>query len=152
MDYKKIKSLKRQVEYILMTIPETRNDDITLMIELWKKFYPNHIKRGYQGTIGIWLSSLYDLPREDGIKRVRADWQNTKHKYLPTRLAVAIARGVTEDEWRVSMGYPTKGSTGTLNPSWTPESEKVISPQKELFTPPETYPDKFISKEEQAIN
>ena len=69
------------------------------------------------------VGDLYWLPREDNVKRVRAFWQNDKKKFLPTVLEVAIARRINEDEWRVAMGYPTKATTGTPTPSWTPVSE-----------------------------
>jgi hypothetical protein len=46
--------LKAQVKYILAEKPESRNSDITLMIELWKRFYPKHIKKSTEtGKQGI---------------------------------------------------------------------------------------------------
>ena len=35
--------LKSQVETILKPIPETRNSDITLTIEIWKRFHSNKL-------------------------------------------------------------------------------------------------------------
>lgn len=129
MAYRSIKNLKQKVHDILRDVPETRNSDIALMIEVWRKHCPSYIKKGASGEEGVWLKDLYDLPREDNIKRVRAYWQNTKKLYYPTDEAVAKARGINSDEWRVAMGYPTKSTAGTEHPSWQPPSEqqKLIS-------------------------
>ena len=69
---KPMKTTKEMVEACLRNIPETRNSDITLMIEVWRRYFPQRIKRGQTGEEGIWLKDLYDLPREDNIKRERA--------------------------------------------------------------------------------
>lgn len=122
MSYRVIKNLKQAIHDILRDVPETRNSDITLMLEVWRRYYPTRIKRGSTGEEGVWLKDLYDLPREDNIKRVRAYWQNTKKMYLPTEWLIAKARGIEQDEWRVAMGYPTKDSARTPTPSWTPPS------------------------------
>lgn len=123
MHYRAIKNLKQKVHDILRDEPETRNSDITLMITVWKKHCPKYIKRGNSGEEGVWLKDLYELPREDNIKRVRAYWQNVQKKHLPTEWEVAKARGILEDEWRVAMGYPLKETAGTGTPSWVPQSE-----------------------------
>jgi hypothetical protein len=93
-----LKTLKSQVRYILENNIESRNSDITLMIEVWKKFY------GVQENIDLY--QLYDLPREDNIKRIRAKFQNEDGLYLPTTWEVAKRRGIEENKWRVFMGYP----------------------------------------------
>lgn len=102
------KNLKAQVEYCLETYPETRNSDITLMLRIWETYYPSRIKTGASGEKGVWLKDLYDLPREDNIKRVRAKFQNELNRYLPTDWKVAQQRKIEEDKWRVAMGYPPK--------------------------------------------
>lgn len=124
MSYRNIKNLKQAVGDMLKENPATRNSDITLMIEIWRKHFPQRIKRGSTGEEGVWLKDLYDLPREDNVKRVRAYWQNDKKLYLPTEESVAKVRGINMDEWRVAMGYPTKSTAGTEKPSWTPPSEQ----------------------------
>lgn len=123
MKYRAIKNFKNEVGRILRDNPSTRNSDITLMIEVWRKHFPQRIKRGVTGEEGVWLKDLYDLPREDDIKRVRAYYQNTKKMYLPTEEAVAVARKMDVNEWRIAMGYPTKETSGTPRPNWTPASE-----------------------------
>lgn len=98
--------LKYLVEETLKNIPETRNCDITLMIEIWKRFYSDRMKKSsINGKIGIYLEDLYDLPREDNIKRLRAKFQNELKQYLPTKWEVAKGRGFKELEWRQYLGY-----------------------------------------------
>ena len=95
-------TLKKQVEKILQDYPNTRNSDITLMIELWKQYYPQRIREER-----IFLMDLYDLPREDNLKRIRALF-NAKGKYWPTDLKIAVGRGIKEEQWREVLGYPRK--------------------------------------------
>jgi hypothetical protein len=134
MEYRAIKNLKKVVEAMLRDNPATRNSDIELTIAIWKKYYPHFVIVSKTGTEYIPLLTLFELPREDNIKRARAFIQNEKKKYLPTEWAIATKRGILENEWRVAMGYPTQGTTGTENPSWTPPSEIKIKPdQPSLF-------------------
>ena len=91
--------LKTQVENILSEFPKTRDSDITLMIHLWNKYYPAHIKNTTGGQ-GIFLSSLYYLPTQEAIKRLRAVVQNDEHKYLPTDPKVRKQRRIKEEEFR----------------------------------------------------
>ena len=95
-------TLKKQVEKILKNHPETRNSDITLMIAVWQNFY----------NIGpsIRTDQLYDLPREDNIKRIRAQF-NARGLYRPTDIKIVRARGLNEDKWRELLGYPIKSET-----------------------------------------
>lgn len=104
------KPLKTMVEEVLRNIPETRNSDIALMIEIWRRYFPQRIKKGQSGEEGVWLRDLYDLPREDNVKRVRAKL-NHEGKYFPTDWKVAKARGIKEDVWRQELGYPAKADT-----------------------------------------
>lgn len=88
-----------QVEFLLKTIPSTRDSDITLTIELWKKYYPSKIKKGATGMLGIWLDDLHHLPSQDAIKRHRAHIQNDLKRYLPTTWKVAKKRKIKESIW-----------------------------------------------------
>lgn len=106
-----LKNLTGQVEYILSTNEEARNSDIALTIFVWKRFYSGKIggwdaQDGFnlEGTVA--LKDLFDLPREDNIKRVRAVFQNSKMQYLPTDQKIAEARGINEETWRKHLGYP----------------------------------------------
>jgi len=103
-----INTLKFQVEQILRDFPESRNSDITLMIELWKRYFPHYIRTGTSGELGIWLQGLYDLPREDGISRLRRLIQNDETRipelrFLPTSWEVARQRSINEETWRIAM-------------------------------------------------
>jgi len=100
----KIRKLKETVETILRDEPYTRDSDIALTIEIWKRFYPEYIKQGSTGKLGVWLDDLYNLPREDNVKRVRAHFQNELGKYLPTSWVVAKQRRINEDTWKAYMG------------------------------------------------
>lgn len=109
MQEEKLKTLKQQVEYCLQNSPEARNSDIKLMILVWINFYE------IRGAV-IELNDLYYLPREDNIKRIRANFQSCKKymetgdpkhapKYLPTDKKVAEKRGINEEIWRRFQGY-----------------------------------------------
>lgn len=98
MDKITIKTLKTKVEIVLEKFPSTRNSDVDLVIRVWKVFHPEHISEGY-----ISLSSLFELPREDTIKRIRAAIQNKDGRFLPTDWNVAKKRGINETVWRQSM-------------------------------------------------
>lgn len=109
MDEKKLKTLKEQVECCLQNSPEARNSDIKLMILVWVNFY------GVRGRM-IFIDDLYNLPREDNIKRIRANFQSCKKyletgdpkhapKYLPTNQKVTEKRGINEEVWRRFQGY-----------------------------------------------
>lgn len=93
-----LQTLKSQVEHILKYNPETRNSDISLTILLWKTFYPQKIKDNQY----VALADLFDLPREDNVKRIRAKF-NSQNKYLPTSLEIALQRGILEEKWRLFM-------------------------------------------------
>lgn len=108
-----LKTLTGQVEYILSTNEDARNSDISLTIGIWKRFYSGKI-RGWDAQDGfnlegsVDLKDLFDLPREDNIKRIRATFQNEKHLYIPTDQKIAEGRGINEEEWRKHLGYPPK--------------------------------------------
>ena len=123
--------LRDQVEAVLKELPETRNSDITLTIEIWKRYFPQRIKTGKSGEQGIWLKDLYDLPREDNVKRVRASF-NAQGKYYPTDWKVAKGRGIEENQWRIALGYPPRGQT--VMPT------RAVSYTEKLTTPPTEQP------------
>lgn len=96
-------TLKSQVEIILKNSPESRNSDITLMIELWKRFYPKCMIEDEYMKTSIYLNDLYNLPREDGISRIRRHFQNDRLLYLPTKLEVVVQRKINQEVWRKTM-------------------------------------------------
>lgn len=94
------------VKRVLHLVPETRNSDTLLTAEIWKQYYGDMlIKSPRTGRFAVMLERLGDLPREDSIKRVRAQYQNVENIYPPTDWKVAKARGFEEYAWRVSLGY-----------------------------------------------
>ena len=115
MDGSHIKTLRGQVERILEDVPETRNSDVLLMIHLWKAFYPEHLKTDEQGYSIIRLWDIQEMPREDNIKRVRAQIQNEEARFLPTLPDVAKKRGILEDVWKKALGYGSKEADATTN-------------------------------------
>lgn len=121
-------TLKNEIELVLQEIPESRNSDIALMIEVWRRFYGDKIRISDSGGEYINLKVLYELPREDNIKRVRAAF-NAEGRYWPTDLKVARGRGILEDEWRVKLGYPKRADTvsPTKEPSYTEQVAPEIS-------------------------
>lgn len=115
----KFKGLTQQVRWCLENVPETRNCDIALMIQIWKKYYVEWLFtiESITGTIhrlkdfpseekhspAVCLCNIANLPREDHIKRIRAKIQNQQKEFLPTEEAVAIARGLDVEWWREEM-------------------------------------------------
>jgi hypothetical protein len=94
--------LKKQIEFCLKNFPETRNSDIELTIRIWETYYPQRIHTSKTGVEVIKVRDLFDLPREDNVKRIRAKF-NELGKYLPTSEKVAKQRGIEEGEWRKEM-------------------------------------------------
>lgn len=125
------KTIKDQVEFCLRNYPETRDSDITLTIKIWKTFHLQYLRQDDRLNYMVPLEYLFELPREDNVKRVRAQF-NSEGKYYPTKWEVAKARGIKEDEWRVALGYPTKQMT--IIPT---KNESYMDPQREAV---ETHP------------
>jgi hypothetical protein len=98
--FEDIKTLKEKVEYVLKRSEKSRNSDTTLMIEIWKWFYSEHLSGD-----SIPLKSLYEVPNQDDVKRLRAYWQNDKLMYLPTVWEVAKQRKINEEVWKKALGY-----------------------------------------------
>lgn len=99
--------VKKMVEYCLNNFPETRDSDIELTIRIWNEFFPSRIIVGQSGAQAIRLKDLFDLPREDHVKRIRAKIQNEEGRFLPTTLKIAMQRGIEEVKWKEFMGYPS---------------------------------------------
>lgn len=98
------KTLVKQVQSILRDIPQARNSDITLMTELWRRYYPEYIFT--ESDIDcIALVNLFNLPREDNIKRIRAKIQNEERRFLPTEPMVFVERAKLSREWKKFLGY-----------------------------------------------
>lgn len=101
--------LRDMVETVLKDVEVTRNSDITLTVEIWKRYYPNEVLTTSRGeATGIFIEALYRLPREDNVKRIRAKIQNEEKKYLPTDPEVRKKRSISEDEWYAYLGYAVR--------------------------------------------
>lgn len=119
MSKKHFAGLTKQIRWCLENIPSTRNSDIDLMIEIWKKYYAEWLfaVESVKGTIhrlkdipseekhspAVLLCQLQNLPREDHIKRIRAKIQNEQLEFLPTEEAVAKARRYNMEWWHEQM-------------------------------------------------
>lgn len=100
--------LESQIRVVLSEDKKSRNSDIRLTQMIWWKYYRNKIKM-VDDKPYINMNDLFELPREDNIKRIRAKIQNDEKMYLPTDPAIARKRGWAEDEWRSYLGYPVAG-------------------------------------------
>ena len=99
----RIKGLKEMILHCLEKHPNTRNSDIGLTLMIWWIFYNDKIKM-IDGEAYIHLKSLYDIPREDSVKRIRANIQNIEGKFLPTSEAVRKARRIKEIDCILNKG------------------------------------------------
>jgi hypothetical protein len=97
--------LREQVLDCLLNFPDTRNSDIKLTNSIWYKYYPDKIQKNDNGELVVRLLDLYDLPREDNVKRIRATIQNDEGKFLPTDKEVIKQRRINEEKWRKELGY-----------------------------------------------
>lgn len=100
------RTLDKMVRYCLREYPATRNSDITLTQQVWQTFYPQHIVQNNIGKQFVALDKLFELPREDNVKRVRAKIQNVEKQYLPTDPKIAEKRAWNMEEWRYYLNYP----------------------------------------------
>ena len=122
------KLLQTQVEHTLRDMPDTRNSDITLTLRLWKQYYPQLLISSEAGTM-VLIKNLFQLPREDNIKRIRAKIQNEQHLYLPTEEKVLIKRAKNSKEWKTFLGYkPTWNNT-----DWGIAINQFFKSQPSLF-------------------
>ncbi|WP_457635822.1 hypothetical protein [Persephonella sp.] len=97
-------NLKNKVEKILKEFPETRNSDISLTIQIWRTFYPEFLETDKLGRELVCLDALFELPREDIVKRYRAKF-NEEGLYLPTDEEVLRQRHLKEKQFRKELGY-----------------------------------------------
>jgi len=101
----KIQTLLKKVEETLEEYPATRDCDIELTTKIWTQYYYDCIYRDKDDRYFVYLEKVKDLPREDAISRCRRVIQNDEKKFPPTSLKVAKARGWSEHEWKVALGY-----------------------------------------------
>lgn len=97
-------NLLEMVDRTLSVFPETCNSDVELVTKLWVTYYPNQIRKGSNGELGIYLKDLWEVPSASAIERYRRKL-NEDGKHLPTDPNVLKARGLMEDEWKENLGY-----------------------------------------------
>lgn len=95
--------LKDQVEWCLKNIPSTRDSDIKLTLNIWWRFFPKSIKQ-IDGEYFVRAKDMYDLPREDNVKRIRAKF-NEQGEYLTDKPQIRKQRKQKEIEWLHDLGY-----------------------------------------------
>lgn len=98
-----MQNLKEKILWILSEDEQSRNSDIRLTQMIWYKFHSNKLLKLDDGTQAVRLKDLFDLPREDNIKRLRAKIQNEEHKFLPTTMEVRKKRKINERIWHDYM-------------------------------------------------
>lgn len=105
-------TLKRQVELMLEQAPETRNSDIWLTLAIWKCYYSEKVHLNTNnGKHYVYLEDVIELPREDNVKRIRADIQNRQHRFLPTDKKILKQRKINEMYWHAEFS-PSNPSLG----------------------------------------
>jgi hypothetical protein len=127
-----LENLKSQVESTLIECPGTRNSDIELTIKIWERFH--NARLGWDGAKRwIYIEQLFELPREDNVKRIRAKF-NSEGLYWPTDPKVAQARGILQDDWMRVLGYTGQEwtTTQTIEPR-TGDGETPINPSETLI-------------------
>ena len=116
---------------------EARNSDIALTILIWQRWY--NVSDKSDGVIH--LHRLFDLPREDNIKRIRAIIQNVEHKFYPTKWEIAKKRNIERERWEQGLGYrqtPDEIATHyqTVKDTTPPPIEMPAIEQAQLFNLP----------------
>lgn len=93
--------LKKEILITLERYAPARDNDLVLMLYIWRDFYPSRTFRDAAGKAYYYALDIKDsLPREDHIKRIRAKIQNEEKKWLPTSWIVAKKRKIAEADWR----------------------------------------------------
>lgn len=121
---------------------EPRNSDIALTIAIWQQWY----SVGTNPDSVIHLYRLFDLPREDNVKRVRAVLQNVEGKYLPTSWEVARKRGIEREKWEEALGYKLDAETRARHAQTVRENEPPKHIEEELRAKTVTYKAEYIGR------
>jgi len=94
-----IETFTEKIAYILNHFPPTRNSDITLAIQYYQTFHPEHITDEQ-----IHLDSFYELPKMYDMQRIRARIQNDYGLFLASE-EVRRRRAHLAEEARFEYGY-----------------------------------------------
>lgn len=121
---------------------EPRNSDIALTIAIWQQWY----SVGTNPDSVIHLYRLFDLPREDNVKRVRAVLQNVEGKYLPTSWEVARKRGIEREKWEDALGYKLTADERQRHYQTVAENKPPAHIEEELKARTQTYKAEFVGR------
>lgn len=121
---------------------EPRNSDIALTIAIWQQWY----SVGTNEDSVVHLYRLFDLPREDNVKRVRAVLQNVEGKYLPTSWEVARKRGIEREKWEEALGYKLDAETRRRHYETVAENKPPAHIEEELAARTVTYKAEYLGK------
>ena len=99
----RIKRLKEQDAFILETLPETRDDDILLWLQLIRKYYSHMTFKDNEEKQCVMLRKILDMPKQYDVQRYRTHIQNVEKKFLPTKESVVRARRQNVEVWRLVM-------------------------------------------------
>lgn len=84
--------VRKQIEKVLETMEEARNDDKVLAIEVWRNYLPE------SRTI-VTFEEVLRLPSQEAINRIRRKIQNDEKRFLPTDEKIRKRRKISEKEW-----------------------------------------------------
>lgn len=101
-------TLKARVEAVLRDLPDTRNDDTLLALNVWHRMRPDLFEK-VEGKEGLYIRAkdLLDyLPNHDHISRIRRKFQEDK-KYPATDPEVIRQRSNERKKWE---GFAQTGS------------------------------------------
>jgi len=99
--------LKNQVAEILEMIPQTRNDDKKLYIEIIKKYYRHFLVTSPAGREYLPIERIVSLPNMGNVIRYRA-YAQRDGLYMPTDPAVIERRfksNSAQRDFRESLDY-----------------------------------------------
>jgi hypothetical protein len=97
--------LKTMILRTLARDEQSRNSDIRLTQVIWYEYYRDFLFQDAEGKWCVRISNMFELAREDNIKRLRAKIQNEENKFLPTDPEVRKQRKINEEKWREYLGY-----------------------------------------------
>lgn len=82
----------------------SRDSDIRLTNYIYVNYFQEKLIK-IDDRWAVKLTSLYELPKEEDVRRLRAKIQNEEGKFLPTSEEVRIKRKISEERWRNYLGY-----------------------------------------------
>lgn len=100
-----MRDLKPRILYCLEKYPDSRNSDVKLTNAIWVEYYSHKMFRNELNQWCVVISNLYEMPRQDDVRRLRAKIQNEEGKFLPTSPEVIKQRKINEEKYRSMLGY-----------------------------------------------